>query len=182
MLTLERRRRRRSLRLLGWSSRALLAVLLNASGVTSGWVRHFSFRSKFTIRNRPHRTPLFAFGAIWPDQFPAYQRWKRKNQGESEGSAAKQLTDDLGGIVDHRHDAGVVEPGRSDDAENADDLPGRVVIRRNDGGRAGQRKQLVFRTDKHPHALGLLGAAKQIDHLAPGFKIVEQQPHAFEIG
>jgi len=47
MLALKRRGRRCSLRLLGWSSLRLLAILLNASGL----VRHFSYRSKITIRD-----------------------------------------------------------------------------------------------------------------------------------
>ena len=31
-------------------------------------------------------------------------------------------------------------------------------------------------------AFGLFGAAQQIDHLAPGFQIVEQQPDPLEVG
>jgi hypothetical protein len=47
MLALKRRGRRRSPRLLGWSSLRLLAILLSASGL----VRHFSYRSKIAIRD-----------------------------------------------------------------------------------------------------------------------------------
>src|SRR6516225_4247661 len=119
---------------------------------------------------------------VYRNRRPAYQGANRKNQAECKGSTAEQLTNDFRRVVDHRDDAGVVEPGRTDDAENADDLSGRVVIGGDDGRGAGQRKQLVLRTDKDAHALGPLGAAKQIDHLAPGLEIIEQQAHAFEIG
>src|SRR5215472_12602342 len=179
MLTLERSGRRRSLRLPGWSGLRLLAVLLSARGL----VRHFSTvqksRSAISGAGRGICCPLLW---VYRNRRPAYQGANRKNQAECKGSTAEQLTNNFRRVVDHRDDAGVVEPGRTDDAENADDLSGRVVIGGDDGRGAGQRKQLVFRTNKDAHALGLRGAAKQIDHLAPGFEIIEQQPHAFEIG
>src|SRR5689334_7131439 len=179
MLALERRGRHRSRRLLGWLSLRLLAVLLNASGLVS----HFSYRSKTQsaiggIGRAPFVTLCFGFTATGA---PHIRAQSAKIKPNARGSTAEQFTDDFRRVVDHRHDAGVVEPGRPDDAENADDLSGCVMIGRNDGRGAGQRKQLVFRADKHAHALGLFGAAKQIDHLAPGFEIIEQQPHAFEI-
>src|ERR1043166_9429797 len=62
----------------------------------------------------------------------------------------------LGGIVDHRDDARVVEPGRADHAEHPDDAAGAVAIGRDDGGGAGQREQLVLRDDEARHALGAL--------------------------
>src|SRR6516225_9991685 len=179
MLTLERRGRRRSLRLPGWSGLRLLAVLLSARGL----VRHFSTvqksRSAISGAGRGICCPLLW---VYRNRRPAYQGANRKNQAECKGSTAEQLTNDFRRVVDHRDDAGVVEPGRTDDAENADDLSGRVVIGGDDGRGAGQRKQLVFRADKDAHAFGLLGAAKQIDYLAPGLEIIEQQAHAFEIG
>ena len=55
------------------------------------------------------------------------------------------------------------------------------MIGRDDGRRARQRKQLVLRADEDANAFGAFGAAEQIDHLAPRFQIVEQQPHAFEV-
>ncbi len=56
------------------------------------------------------------------------------------------------------------------------------MIGRDDSGRARKREQLVLRADEDAHALGLLGAAEQIDHFAPGLEIVEQQAYAFQIG
>ena len=76
----------------------------------------------------------------------------------------EQLADHLGGVVDHRDDAGVVQPGRADHADHADDAAGAVVIGRDDGRGARQREQLVLRADEDAHALGALGAAEQVDH------------------
>ena len=47
--------------------------------------------------------------------------------------AADQLAHDLGGVVDHRDHARIVEPRRADHADDADDAPGPVAIRRDDG-------------------------------------------------
>src|SRR5690242_8633060 len=161
MLALERRRRRRSLRLLGWcllrwSGLGLLAVLLNASAL----VRHFSFRSKKHHRQSAAPDAIIPFAAIGPTSSPHIRAGNVKIKPNAKGSTAKQFTDDLGRVVDHWHDAGVVESGRTDDAENPDDLARRVVVGRDDRRRAGQRKQLIFRADKNAHALGVLGAAK----------------------
>src|SRR5437899_2947021 len=80
----------------------------------------------------------------------------------------------LGGVVDHRDDACVVEPGRADHAEHPDDAAGAVAIGRDDGGGTGEREQLVLRADEDAHPLGALGAAEDVDQAALGFEIVEQ--------
>ncbi len=95
--------------------------------------------------------------------------------------AAQQPADHPRGVIDHRDDPRVVEPGRADDAEHADDVAGAVAIGRDDGRRAGQREQLVLRADEDAHAIGALGAAEQIDDAALGLQVVEQQPHPLEI-
>src|SRR3712207_8538278 len=48
-------------------------------------------------------------------------------------------------VIHHRHDAGVVEPGRADDAEHPDDLLAAVPERGGDHGGAGEREELVDR-------------------------------------
>ena len=72
-------------------------------------------------------------------------------------SPPEQLAHDLGGVVHHGDDAGVVEPGRPDHAEHADDAAGGVVIGRDDGRGTRQREQLVLRADENPDPFGLLG-------------------------
>jgi hypothetical protein len=53
-------------------------------------------------------------------------------------AAGEEAADHLGGVVDHRDDARIVEPRRADDADHADDLLLVVAIGRNDEGRAGE--------------------------------------------
>lgn len=43
----------------------------------------------------------------------------------------QQLADQLGGVVDNRNDAAIIQPGRTDDAHRANDLSIRVHIGRN---------------------------------------------------
>src|SRR5690348_1200515 len=61
-------------------------------------------------------------------------------------------------------------------------MAGRVVIGRDDGRGAGEREQLVLRADEDAHPFGLLGAAEEIDHVAAGLQIVEQEAYPLEIG
>lgn len=56
-----------------------------------------------------------------------------RDTGPEVPSSAEQFADDLGGVVHHRDDAGIVEPRRPDHSQNADDLPGRIVVRSHDG-------------------------------------------------
>ena len=63
----------------------------------------------------------------------------------------------------------------------ADDVASAVAIGRDDGGRTGQRKQLVLGTNKDAHAIRAVGAAEQVDNLPAGLQVVEQQPHALEV-
>src|SRR5262245_10305461 len=58
---------------------------------------------------------------------------------------AEQAADDLGGVVHHRHDAGVIEACGADHSDDADDVLPSVAEGRRDHGRAGQRKQFVLR-------------------------------------
>src|SRR5207237_1330627 len=83
----------------------------------------------------------------------------RRNPLISPPRSRQQPAHHLGGVVDHRDDSRVVEPGRADHAEHPDDAAGAVAIRRDDGGRAGQREQLVLRADENAHPLGAFGAA-----------------------
>ena len=84
-------------------------------------------------------------------------------------------------IIDHRHDAGVVEPRRPDHAEHADDALLAVAERRRDHRRAGEREELVLRTDEDAHALAVLGAIEDVDHVLLRFEVVEQQADALQI-
>src|SRR4029078_848283 len=52
-----------------------------------------------------------------------------------------QLAHHLGGVVDHRDDARIVEPRRSDEAEDADDALLGVAIGRHPQRRARQREE-----------------------------------------
>ena len=62
-----------------------------------------------------------------------------------------------------------------------DNPPGGVMIGGDNGRRAGQRKQLVLRSDVNAHAVGLFRTAEQIGDAALGFEIVEQAAHPFQI-
>src|SRR5665647_1582018 len=74
----------------------------------------------------------------------------------------QQPADHAGGIIHHRDDAGVVEPGRPDHADHADDPAFAVAIGRDNRRGAGQREQLVLRPDEDADAFGSLGAATPI--------------------
>src|SRR3712207_1656822 len=89
--------------------------------------------------------------------------------------------DYLGGVVHHRDDAGVVEPGRADDAENADDLLAAVPERGGDHRGAGEREQLVLRADEDAHPFATLGAAQQVDHVGLRLEVREQQADALQV-
>src|ERR1700730_4440170 len=98
-----------------------------------------------------------------------------------EKSSADELAHDLGGVVDHRDHAGVIEPGRTDHPDDSDDAPGTVAIGGHNGGRARKREQLVLRPYEYARTLRVLGPAEQIDHAAFGLEVIEKQPHALEI-
>src|SRR5215467_19120 len=53
-------------------------------------------------------------------------------------STGQQFAYHLGGVIDHRDHACVVEPRRPDHADDADDTAGGIVIRRDHGRRAGE--------------------------------------------
>ena len=98
------------------------------------------------------------------------------------GSArALEVAEHLRGVFDHGHDSSVVQPRRADDPEHAGDAPIARAQRRGDHRRAGQRKQLVFRSDEDFHALALLGAMQQVDDVGLGFQIGEQESNTLEV-
>src|SRR5882672_12454915 len=79
---------------------------------------------------------IMPFPQRLPDERPAYQCSAGKDQawGRVGGSRGRQqLADDLCGVVNHRNDAGVIEPGRADDPDNADDPSCRVPVGSNNG-------------------------------------------------
>src|SRR6202022_1447373 len=88
---------------------------------------------------------------------------KKKPKPTWGGSSAQHPADDARCIIHRRNDPGIVKPRRPDHAENADDMTRGIAVGRDDGGRAGQRKQLVLRSDENPHALGAFRAPQQID-------------------
>src|SRR5260370_17720008 len=92
-------------------------------------------------------------------------------------SSADELAHALGGIIHHRDHPCIIEPRRADHAENADDAAGALAVRRDDGGGAREREQLVLRADKDMGALGALGPPDEIDPPALGLEIIEQTPH-----
>src|SRR5262249_16820311 len=104
-----------------------------SSSTRAVWSVIFSYRSKIRSAigdtGAPFVSPLLW---VYSPGAPHIRAQTAKIKPNVRLSTAEQFADDLGRIVDHRHDAGVVEPGRTDDAENTDDLPGRVVIGRND--------------------------------------------------
>src|SRR6185437_1412190 len=73
------------------------------------------------------------------------------------------------------------EPGWPDHADDADDATLAVAVWRDDGGRARQRKQLVFRADEDAHPFAAFGPAEQIGNAALGFQGVEQRAYALEV-
>ena len=96
-------------------------------------------------------------------------------------SPLHQFRHDLRRIIDHRHDARVIQPRRTDDAEHADDFLGAVAERRGDHRGAGERKQLVLRADEDAHPFAGFGARQEIDDVLLGFEIGKQQADALEI-
>src|SRR5262245_65901770 len=87
----------------------------------------------------------------------------------------------LGRKVDHRNDAGVVEPGGTDDTQDADDLALLVLKGGDDQRRARQREQLVLGTDENMHTLAALGEAQQLHQVPLGLQIIEQLPNAGKV-
>src|SRR5262249_51716730 len=79
---------------------------------------------------------------------PRYQGCGPKNQAATAIVAATSCTDelthDLGGIIHHRDHPRVIEPRRTDHAEDADDAAGAVAVGRDDGGGTREREQLVL--------------------------------------
>ncbi len=95
---------------------------------------------------------------------------------------APAVSHHAGGVIHHRHDARVIEPLRPDDAENADDLLVLVAEGCCHQRGAGKREKLVLRADEDAHAIALLGAGEEVDHILAAFEILEQQADALEIG
>src|SRR5450759_6326 len=75
-------------------------------------------------------------------------------------SAAQHPADDARGIINRRDHPGIIQPRWPDHAENTDDMTRGIAVGRDDRGRAGQRKQLVFRSDENPHAFGAFRASQ----------------------
>src|SRR5687767_11748701 len=100
---------------------------------------------------------------------------------ENQGSAAEELRHQLRGIIHRRHDARIVQPRRTDDAEHADHPVGGIAKRRDYQRGPGERKQLVLRADEDAHALALLGKAEELDEFLFRFQVVEKQPYALQI-
>src|SRR5260370_12175495 len=96
-------------------------------------------------------------------------------------SSADELAHALGGIIHHRDHPCIIEPRRADHAENADDAAGALAVRRDDGGGAREREQLVLRADKDMGALGALGPPAESDHPPLRLEIIYQKPHPPEI-
>src|SRR5260370_38463531 len=79
---------------------------------------------------------IMPFPQRLPDERPAYQCFADKNQAWPRSQSLRgrqQLADDLGGVVNHRNDAGVIEPGRADDPDHADDPSGRIPVGSDNG-------------------------------------------------
>src|SRR4051794_39065970 len=92
-----------------------------------------------------------------------------------------QPADDFGGVVDHRNDAGIIEPGGADDAQDADDLLLAIAVGSDDERGAGQREELILRADEDAHPLSSLGKAQELDQLLLVFDVVEKLADALEI-
>src|SRR4051812_50211011 len=96
-------------------------------------------------------------------------------------SPAEDARHHLRGVVDHGHDAGVVEPRRADDAEHADDLLRGVPEGGGDHRRAREREELVLGADEDAHALAALGACEELDNVGLRLEIGEEQADALEV-
>src|SRR6185437_1810184 len=82
---------------------------------------------------------------------------------KSSGSRRQQPTHHPRRVIHHRDDARVIEAGRADHADDADDAALAVAVWRDDGGGTGKREQLVLQADEDAHAIPPLGAAEQVD-------------------
>src|SRR5436190_23187717 len=97
-------------------------------------------------------------------------------------SLSDKPPDHLGGVVHHRDDAGIVDPGGADDPDRADDLLAAVLIRRDDHRTAGDAEQVAFGADKDLHPVGLLAGVEQAQHGLLRLQHLEQRPQPLEIG
>src|SRR5215470_4637958 len=97
-------------------------------------------------------------------------------------TSREYAADHLGGVVDHGDDAGVVDAGRADDADGADDLLAAVAIGGDDHRAAGEAEQLVLGADEDLHALREVGGLQQPYHRLLGLERGEERADALEIG
>src|SRR5262249_19556005 len=84
-------------------------------------------------------------------------------------------------VIDHGDNASVIEPGGADDADYTDNAAFAVPIRCDDGRRAGEREQLVFRTNENAYPVSSLRSPEQVDHPAFGFQRIKERPHTFQV-
>src|SRR6185312_17534510 len=72
--------------------------------------------------------------------------------------------DHLRGVVHHRDDAGVVDPGRTDHPDRTDDLLAAVLVRRDNHRTPGDAEQMIFGADKDLNAFRLPARVEQAQH------------------
>src|SRR5712691_7681285 len=88
----------------------------------------------------------------------------------------------LGGVVHHRDDPGVVDPGGADDPDRADDLLAAILVWGDHHRAAGHPEKAVLGADKNLYALPLFARIEQAQHGFPGFEHLEEGTQPFEIG
>src|SRR6185503_3006689 len=111
-------------------------------------------------------------------------RWSTAKSGQVIrrcGRLAENPADHLGGVVDHRDDAGVVEPAGADDPDRANQLALAVPVGRNDRRAAGEAEQVALRADEDLHPFGLVGGLQQLQQLLLGLERGEQGAQALQI-
>ncbi len=94
--------------------------------------------------------------------------------------SSDDAADQLGGVVDHRDDAGVIQAGRADDTDNADDFALAILEGCDNQRRSRQREELVLGADENRDAVAFVGLAEELNEFTFRFDVVEQLADAFE--
>src|SRR6185437_14255060 len=94
---------------------------------------------------------------------------------------SKHAPDHFRGVIHQRNDAGVVDPGRADDADRADHALAAVAVGRDNHRAAGGAEQRIVGAEKDLHALAVTRRFEQADHRFLGLERVEQRAQPLEI-
>src|SRR5262249_29996093 len=82
--------------------------------------------------------------------------------------------DHLGGVIHHRDDPGIVEPGGADNPDRTDDLLAAVVVGCNYHRASGHPEEVALGANENLYALALLAGVEQAQHRLAGLEHLEE--------